>query len=200
MILRAAARGAGEMAARTALRRMKMQQDELTARAQRCRLVLADCDGTLTDAGAWYSSAGELAKRFSLRDGMGVELLRNAGIATAIITREASEAVRRRSEKLKLPFHFDGIRDKGSHLPEIVKQTGCAPGEMAYIGDDVNDLDIIQAIADAGGLTGAPADATRTVVDIVHHHGNRSGGHGAFREFAEWLLTLRGASLTSSKS
>ena len=157
----------------------------------RCRLVLADCDGTLTDAGVWYSDTGELAKRFSLRDGMGVELLRNAGIQTAIITRESSPAVRRRSEKLKLPFHFDGIRNKHSHLSEICAQTELEPGQMAYVGDDVNDLEIMQAIASEGGLTGAPADATRSVLDVVHHRGERPGGHGAFREFAEWILALR---------
>ena len=165
--------------------------EDLRDRASRCRLVLADCDGTLTDAGVWYSSQGELAKRFSLRDGMGAELLRNAGIQTAIITRESSEAVRRRSEKLKLPFHFDGIRDKGSHLSEITRLTQVEPSEMAYIGDDVNDVEIMHAIAQAGGLTGAPADATQAVIDLVHYQADRPGGHGAFREFAEWILSLR---------
>ena len=153
--------------------------------------MLTDCDGTLTDAGVWYTAEGELAKRFSLRDGMGVELLRNAGIQTAIITRESSEAVRKRSEKLKLKFHFDGLRDKRGHLSEITRLTETDPSEMAYIGDDVNDLDIMHAIAEAGGLTGAPADATRSVLDLAHHQGTRSGGHGAFREFAEWILSLR---------
>ncbi len=168
-----------------------MSDDELRARAQRLRLVLADCDGTLTDAGVWFSAEGELAKRFSLRDGMGVELLRNDGVPTAIVTRESSEAVRRRSEKLKLPFHFDGIREKFAHLPHITRLTGADPSEMAYIGDDVNDLEIMRAIAEAGGLTGAPADATRAVLDLVHFRAERPGGHGAFREFAEWILSLR---------
>ena len=168
-----------------------MSEEALRERARRVRLVLADCDGTLTDAGVWYTAEGELAKRFSLRDGMGVELLRNDGVPTAIITRESSEAVRRRSEKLKLPFHFDGIRDKASHLSEITRLTHVDPSEMAYIGDDVNDLEIMHAIAKAGGLTGAPQDATRAVLDLVHHQGTRPGGHGAFREFAEWILSLR---------
>ncbi|MEO1335671.1 MAG: 3-deoxy-D-manno-octulosonate 8-phosphate phosphatase [Myxococcota bacterium] len=165
--------------------------EDLSARATRCRLVLADCDGTLTDAGAWYTADGELAKRFSLRDGMGVELLRNIGVQTAIITRESSEPARRRAEKLKLPFHFDGIRDKRAHLPEIIRLTQVEPSEMGYIGDDVNDLDIMQAIANAGGLTGAPIDATHEVLNLVHHQGTRPGGHGAFREFAEWIISLR---------
>lgn len=166
-------------------------EEEQRSRAARTRLVLADCDGTLTDAGVWYTEHGELAKRFSLRDGMGVELLRNAGVQTAIITRESSAAVRRRAEKLKLPFHFDGIHNKAEHLSEVTRLTHVAPSEMAYIGDDVNDLGIMHAIAQAGGLTGAPQDATRAVLDLVHHQGTRPGGHGAFREFAEWILSLR---------
>lgn len=170
---------------------MVISDAELRERAQRVRLVLADCDGTLTDAGVWFSAQGELAKRFSLRDGMGVELLRNAGVTTAIITRESSEAVRRRSEKLKLPFHFDGLQDKRAHLSEVTRLTQTEPSEMAYIGDDVNDLEIMTAIADAGGLTGAPADATGAVLDLVHFRAERTGGHGAFREFAEWILSLR---------
>lgn len=168
-----------------------VSQSELRTRAARIRLVLTDCDGTLTDAGVWYTAEGELAKRFSLRDGMGVELLRNSGVQTAIITRERSEAVRRRSEKLRLPFHFDGLQDKRAHLSEITRLTETDASGMAYIGDDVNDLEIMREIAEAGGLTGAPADATRAVLDLAHHQGSRPGGHGAFREFAEWILTLR---------
>lgn len=164
--------------------------DELAARARRVRLVLSDCDGVLTDAGVYYSDQGELLKRFSLRDGMGVELLRNEGIVTAIITREASSAVRKRAEKLKLPFHFDGVWDKRAALPRIIEETGVQPAQMAYIGDDVNDLEIIEEVG-AAGLTAAPADATAKVRAAVHHITSAPGGYGAFREMAEWILDLR---------
>ena len=163
---------------------------ELAIRAKRLRLVLSDCDGVLTDAGAYYSAEGELLKRFSLRDGMGAERLRDVGVMTAIVTRERSEAVRRRSEKLKLPFHFDGIRDKGAMLPRITEETGVGSNEMAYIGDDVNDLEIMAEVK-REGLTGAPADAIDEVKACAHYVTSRPGGHGAFREFAEWIIALR---------
>lgn len=166
---------------------------ELTARARRLRLVLSDCDGVLTDASAYYSAEGELLKRFSLRDGMGVERLRQAGVMTAIVTRERSEPVRRRREKLRLPFHFEGIQDKGALLPRIIEETGVCAGELAYIGDDVNDIDIMGAVA-RNGLTGSPQDAVDEIKAIAHFVASCPGGHGAFREFAEWLLTLRASS------
>ena len=162
----------------------------LALRARRLRLVLTDCDGVLTDASAYYSAEGELLKRFSLRDGMGMERLRNAGVMTAIVTRERSEPVRRRREKLKLPFHFDGIEDKAATLPRISRETGVSASEMAYIGDDVNDLDILEIIA-REGLTGCPADAIDEVRALAHFVAPCPGGHGAFRAFAEWLIALR---------
>ena len=162
----------------------------LAARARRVRLVLSDCDGVLTDGSAYYSAEGELLKRFSLRDGMGAERLRNAGIISAIVTRERSESVRRRREKLKLPFHFDGIQDKEAALPRIVEETGVPAAEMAYIGDDVNDLGIMKVIAHEG-LTGSPADAIDAVRAHAHFVAPCPGGHGAFRAFADWILALR---------
>jgi len=163
---------------------------ELAVRAARVRLVLTDCDGVLTDGAVYYSADGEALRRFSVRDGMGVERLREAGIATAIVTREESSAIARRAEKLHLAHAFLGVRDKERQLPALLRQTGCALRELAYIGDDVNDLGIIAAIA-AQGLTAAPADAVAEVSAAVHHRCLARGGHGAFREFAEWILSSR---------
>lgn len=159
-------------------------------RARRVRLVLTDCDGVLTDGSVYYSEAGEVLKRFSLRDGMGVERLRGAGIATAIVTRESSPIVRRRAEKLLLPHHFEGVKDKAAHVETIARDTSTTPPEWAYIGDDVNDLGIIAAVSEQG-LTAAPRDAVPEVRAAVHYWTLKPGGYGAFREFAEWLLGLR---------
>jgi 3-deoxy-D-manno-octulosonate 8-phosphate phosphatase (KDO 8-P phosphatase) len=163
---------------------------ELVRRAKRVRLVLTDCDGVLTDGTVWVSEQGEAMKRFSLRDGMGVERLREAGIATAIVTRERSPIVARRAEKLRLAHYFEGVRDKGQALPRLLASAHVRPDEAAYIGDDVNDL---EAITDVGcaGLTAAPADAFPTVAAAVHYRCAARGGDGAFREFAEWILRLR---------
>jgi 3-deoxy-D-manno-octulosonate 8-phosphate phosphatase (KDO 8-P phosphatase) len=165
---------------------------ELQARALRLRLVLTDNDGVLTDGGVYYSESGEALRRFTVRDGMGVERLREAGISTAIVTRERSGTVERRSAKLRLPHLFQGVHDKAAQLPAILAETGLAVGALGYIGDDVNDLAIMTAIGDHG-LTAAPADAMPEVLAVCHHRCGARGGHGAFRDFAEWILALRRA-------
>ena len=171
----------------------RLTNAESVARARRVRLVLTDCDGVLTDGSVYYSEAGEALKRFSMRDGMGVERLRKVGIATAIVTRESSILVRRRAEKLDLPHHFEGVKDKAAHIDAIASKTGTSPEEWAYIGDDVNDLGIITALRERG-LTAAPADAAPEILAAVHHRTWKPGGYGAFREFADWLLRLRAQS------
>lgn len=166
--------------------------EELQERARRVRLVLTDCDGVLTDGSVYVSEAGEAMKRFSLRDGMGVERLRQAGIGTAIVTRERSPIVARRAEKLRLVHLFEEIQDKAAELPRILATADCARSEVAYIGDDVNDLGILGEVGRVG-LTAAPFDAIQEVGGAVHHLCRACGGEGAFREFAEWILRLRGA-------
>jgi 3-deoxy-D-manno-octulosonate 8-phosphate phosphatase (KDO 8-P phosphatase) len=169
---------------------LELPIEEARARACRIKLVLTDCDGVLTDAGVYYSDGGEALKRFSMRDGMGVERLREVGIATGILTRERSRVVERRAEKLGLPYLYLGVTDKARHFPTIQRETGLGPEQFAYIGDDVNDLGII-ALVGSEGLTAAPADAFDPVIAEVHYRCPRPGGHGAFRNFAEWILGLR---------
>jgi len=164
---------------------------ELRTRARRLRLVLTDSDGVLTDGGVYYSDSGEALRRFSVRDGMGVERLRIAGIATAIITRERCGCVERRSAKLRLPHLFLGVQDKAAQLPAVLAETGLEVDALAYIGDDVNDLGIMAAIGERG-LTAAPADAMPELLAACHYRCAVRGGHGAFRDFAEWILSLRG--------
>ena len=163
---------------------------DLGARARRLRLVLTDCDGVLTDGGVYYSDQGEAMKRFSVRDGMGVRRLRDAGIESAIVTQEESACVARRAEKLGLSHLFLGVVDKQAHLPAILEETGLLLAQLAYIGDDVNDLGILAEVG-REGITGAPADAMPEVLDTVQFRSVARGGAGAFRDFAEWLLGLR---------
>lgn len=168
----------------------RLTEEEAVARARRLKLVLTDCDGVLTDASVYYSDTGETLRRFSVRDGMGVERLREAGIETAIVSRERSKAVEHRAEKLRLPHLFLGISDKAKHLEKILSETGLDSSAFAYIGDDVNDLGILALVGEEG-LTGAPADAVPEVLGRVHFRCLSSGGSGAFRDFAEWILKLR---------
>jgi 3-deoxy-D-manno-octulosonate 8-phosphate phosphatase (KDO 8-P phosphatase) len=170
----------------------------LALRAARLRLVITDVDGVLTDGGVYYSERGESLKRFSLRDGMGVELLRDAGIETAFMTREDSAIVARRAEKLRVRHCYLGVADKRAALPRVQQEAGLQggleagldDGQIAYIGDDVNDLEIMAALA-LRGLVGAPVDAIAAARALAHHVTRRPGGQGAFRDFADWLLDLR---------
>lgn len=163
---------------------------DAAARAARIALVISDNDGVMTDGTVYVSPSGEELKVYSVRDGMGVERLRERGIATAILTREPPALISRRAHKLALPYLWTSVRDKHAHLPAILAEAQLAPGQLAYIGDDLNDLAIIMAIGEVG-LTAAPADAMPVVRDAVHYVCEAPGGRGAFREVAEWLLYLR---------
>jgi 3-deoxy-D-manno-octulosonate 8-phosphate phosphatase (KDO 8-P phosphatase) len=163
---------------------------QLRARAARIRLVVSDVDGVLTDAGVYYSARGEELKRFSLRDGMGVELLREAGIETALLTRENSEIVMARAKKLGIARTWLGQRDKREALPRLVQEAGVASEEVAYIGDDVNDGGALEWVSEAG-LAVCPADAAAKVLPLVHYVTGARGGHGAFRELCDLILENR---------
>jgi 3-deoxy-D-manno-octulosonate 8-phosphate phosphatase (KDO 8-P phosphatase) len=159
----------------------------LRARAANVRLVVSDVDGVLTDAGVYYSAAGEALKRFSMRDGMGVELLRNAGIRTAFLTREQSPIVAARAEKLRIHALYAGELDKRQALPKLVQELGVPAQAVAYIGDDVNDLAALHWVAEAG-LAVCPADAAPKVAAAAHFITAARGGHGAFRELCDLIL------------
>jgi 3-deoxy-D-manno-octulosonate 8-phosphate phosphatase (KDO 8-P phosphatase) len=129
---------------------VRLSGPQLRARAGAIRLVVSDVDGVLTDASVYYSGAGEELKRFSMRDGMGVELLRNAGIRTAWMTREQSLIVAARAKKLHIEDLWSGQLDKRQALPQLVAQLGLPAQAVAYIGDDVNDLGALGWVAEAG--------------------------------------------------
>jgi 3-deoxy-D-manno-octulosonate 8-phosphate phosphatase (KDO 8-P phosphatase) len=173
-----------------------LPSSEVQARAARLALVLTDCDGVLTDNGVYYSAQGEELKRFSFRDGMGVERLRKAGIATAIVTSEQSDCVARRAEKLKIRAHL-GVKDKAARLAEILAQHGVSLEQVAYIGDDVNDLGAMDRVREVG-LVGVPEDGMPEVARRAHYVTRARGGHGAFRDFAEWLLSARGDAMSGT--
>jgi 3-deoxy-D-manno-octulosonate 8-phosphate phosphatase (KDO 8-P phosphatase) len=163
-----------------------IEKPEAARRARRIRLVLTDCDGVLTDNGVYYGDSGEMMKRFSIRDGMGVERLRERGIETGIVTGELSPSIRKRAEKLRIEALHQGIRDKRALLDRL----GVPLEELAYIGDDVNDLGIARAIGEVG-LIGTPADGMPEFARTAHYRCSANGGYGAFRDFAEWIISLR---------
>ncbi|WP_426061651.1 KdsC family phosphatase [Hymenobacter sp. B1770] len=157
------------------------------AKARCIKLVLTDSDGVLTDNGVYYSAHGEEMKQFSIRDGMGVERLRNQGIATGIITGETSPSVVKRAHKLRITELHLGVKDKAACLQEILTRLQLTPGEVAFIGDDTNDVEIMGLV----GLAACPSDATDFARHVAHYHCTTPGGHGCFRELAELIIASK---------
>lgn len=156
----------------------------LKNRASQIKLVVTDIDGVWTDARIYYSDAGEVMKAFSYYDGMATELLAKAGIPTAIITSENSKPVALRAKKLNIEDVFLGIKDKLEVFESLLEKYHLDPSQVAYIGDDVNDYSVMQV----AGLTASPANTPAFHIlkpDILLE---RSGGDGAFREFADIIL------------
>jgi YrbI family 3-deoxy-D-manno-octulosonate 8-phosphate phosphatase len=157
-------------------------------KARKIKLLLTDCDGVLTDGGVYYSDRGEELKRFSMRDGMGVERLRNeVGVEVGLITGERSELVKLRADKLGLTEVHMKIADKAETFREILLRRGFESHQVAYIGDDYNDLGVLKI----AGLTACPADALPAVCARVDYVCLKPGGHGAFREFAELIIDCK---------
>lgn len=160
---------------------------------QEIRLFATDVDGVLTDAGMYYSESGDEWKKFNTRDGMGIKLLQRAGLVTAIVTQERTRLVARRAEKLAIPELHQGVMDKVSVIRDMALRHGISLKQVAYIGDDVNDIDALKAV----GLSAAPADGLPQVLEIVDYVCRQKGGEGAVRELAEMILLSRHESKTT---
>lgn len=164
------------------------KNQRLNEKIKKIKLVFTDNDGVLTDNGVYYSSTGEYLKRFSIRDGMGIERLREIlGIETGIITGENSEAIRRRAEKLVITNLYLGVKDKLEVLQIILNKHQLKSEEIAYIGDDVNDFEIIKAV----GFSASPADGMPFIKEIVDYVCEANSGNGAFRELAELIIAIQ---------
>jgi len=157
-------------------------------RAGRVRMLLMDVDGTLTDGSLFILPDGEEVKSFHVWDGMGILFAHQAGIRTGIISGKTSRSVERRAEKLRVSEVYQGIQDKKKVLGEIASRHKLSPEEIAYIGDDLGDLEIMKAV----GLAGAPADAHPAIRNSSHWVSRYGGGRGAVREFVEFILEAQG--------
>lgn len=151
------------------------------------KLLITDCDGVLTDGGMYYSEKGDELKKFNTRDGMGVQLLREIGIETIIITGEDVELVRRRAAKLGITEIYMGIKDKVSLVRKIAENHGFQLEEIAYIGDDINDLGAIKIV----GLGCSVNDGMEEVKSAAKYTTQAKGGQGALREIAELIYKVR---------
>jgi 3-deoxy-D-manno-octulosonate 8-phosphate phosphatase (KDO 8-P phosphatase) len=161
---------------------------ELTERLANVKLVALDVDGTLTDGGIFYSASGDELRRFHVHDGLVFALARGVGLEFVWISGRRSELVLRRAKELKIQRVEQGVRDKDAALRTIASDYKLALEEIAFIGDDLNDLPAI-AIA---GVSLAPADAVPAVLATVDLVLTKNGGNGAVREAVEQILRARG--------
>lgn len=150
---------------------------------KKIKLLAVDVDGTLTDAGMYYSASGEELKKFNTRDAQGLALIRTKGIEVAIITKENSPIVTARAKKLNIDNCHIGIDDKISCLRSICSRLKIDLENTAYIGDDVSDLECMRS----AGFTACPSDAAETIKNISHYICKNAGGAGAVREICDLL-------------
>jgi YrbI family 3-deoxy-D-manno-octulosonate 8-phosphate phosphatase len=156
------------------------------------KLVVFDVDGTMTDGGMYYSENGIAMKRFHVRDGMGIVLLHKAGFKTAIITSEETKLVQKRAETLKIDIVIQGSRNKKQSLSLLKDQCTVDFGDIAFIGDDVNDLSCMQVV----GFSMAPADSHPLIRKHADYVSMYSSGNGAVRELCDLILEANDMSMT----
>lgn len=161
-----------------------MEKSELIKKYRKIKLVLTDVDGVLTDGCMYYSSKGEELKKFHTRDGMAVELLLQNNIKTIIVTREKSKIVVSRAQKIKIFKVYSNIKQKDAILNQICTKFKVTPGEILFIGDDINDEKIMKLV----GLSAAPSDAINTIKNIANIITDASGGKGVLREVADMII------------
>ena len=145
---------------------------------ERIRYLILDVDGTMTDGGVYLDSRGEEMKRFSIKDGAGILLARQAGIESVILTGRESRCVQRRAGELSISLVFQGVKDKRAFLLDFLETNDILPQEAAYMGDDLNDLEAMQCVGQV-----------KAYCPIVL---SAKGGEGAVREFVEMILEKRG--------
>lgn len=150
-------------------------------------MVLSDIDGVLTDGGMYYTDKGDVMKKFHVRDGMGVTLLRKKQIQTILITKEKTKIVKEWAKRMKIEKLYDGVLDKKKISALICKKYQLNLNEIAYIGDDVNDIELLKIV----GLSAVPNDAIMKAKKVSHYVCKSSGGKAAFREFADLILSQK---------
>lgn len=150
------------------------------------KLILTDIDGVWTDGGMYYDQTGNEWKKFHTYDSAGVLFAHKKGIPIGIITGEKTQIVGRRAQKLKIDFLLQGVSDKLSAAKDLCKSLNVKLEDVAYIGDDINDVPLLQAV----GFSAAPKSAPEYIKRKVMYITNTRGGEGCFREFVEYILGI----------
>lgn len=149
------------------------------------KYLVMDVDGTLTDGKIYMGAHGEMMKAFNIKDGCGIhDIAIPGGIIPVIITGRTSEIVKKRCGELGIQQVYQGIKNKIEQLNSIADDLS----QVAYIGDDINDLSCMISVKEAGGVVGCPADAVERVKEISDFVALHNGGDGAVRDFIEWII------------
>lgn len=159
----------------------------LSERLAAVKLLILDVDGTLTE-GSMIFLEGDQVKAFNVHDGLGIRLARNFGLEVAIVTGNTSRSVTLRAETLGLTMVYQGVRHKSGVIDRIAADNGLERAEIAYMGDDINDLPAFERV----GLRFAPSDAVSEIRARADFVTQRPGGRGAVREVIEAILKARG--------
>lgn len=150
------------------------------------KLVLTDIDGVWTDGGMYYDQTGNEWKKFHTYDSAGVLFCHQQNIPVGIITGEETEIVKRRADKLKIDYLFQGVRNKLEVTQKLCQDLKISLNDVAYIGDDLNDIELLKNV----GFTATPSSAPDYIKKLASFTTNKAGGEGAFREFVETLLEI----------
>ncbi|MGX7668101.1 KdsC family phosphatase [Flavobacterium pedocola] len=148
------------------------------------KLILTDIDGVWTDGGMYYDQTGNEWKKFNTSDSAGVLFCKKLSIPVGIITGEDTEIVKRRADKLKIDLLFQGVSDKLSTAKTLCAELGITLDDVAYIGDDIGDIELLSHV----GISAAPNNAPLYIKNKVDFITKKNGGEGAFREFVETVL------------
>ncbi len=159
----------------------------LLSKIKKIEILLTDVDCVLTDCGMYYDKRGDSMKKFHTRDGMAVTLLRKKSIPTIIVTKEKTIIVRKWAKRMKVYKTYDGIVDKVSILSKICKTFNVKSEQIAYIGDDVNDLELLKSV----GFSAVPNDAISEAKIIADYICKTNGGNGVLREIADLVISAK---------
>jgi YrbI family 3-deoxy-D-manno-octulosonate 8-phosphate phosphatase len=159
----------------------------LKSKLKKIKLLVSDVDGVLTDSGAYYSGDGIELKKFNIRDGMGMVLLRKAGYKIAIVTTENTKIVEKRAERLQVDDLIQGSYNKMEAIEKLILKYSLKWEEIAFIGDDINDIAVMEKV----GFSVAPANATAINKKIADYVTKLDGGHGAVREVCDLFLEMK---------
>lgn len=157
------------------------------------KYFIMDVDGTLTDGKIYMDNNGEIFKAFDVKDGYAISsMLRANEITPIIITGRMSRIVERRAMELNISEVYQGVRDKAKQLKTILrkKEGNYTLCNVAYIGDDLNDMSVMLAVKQSGGMVGCPADGAESIKKIANFISSKNGGNGAVREFIEQIIII----------